>query len=323
MRKIILFTCVLLSASWLFAQEESRLLINPGRETFVHFPSTILGNTYTVTFFLPEPRVPLKKNYPVIVLLGVSNKQAPEVATLQKQMPAIVVGINFSEEDYTRHGEKIVQFLSRELLPYLDTNYWTIPGPENHWLAAQGEAAAGVALRALQTPNLYGALFLASPGKAWANSSLPAVRTFVTGSEADLALAQQALEAAGKVYGVDFALRYTKDTLPWFVQLDANYLAARAEEVTLKRVESVLANNVVRLSGDNKTRLRSWAVLANNSFFDYVPVGLRMSPPYLSWEPSTGELQVLPGAVPGKVIIRALADKPAFTLKLKIKKALK
>ena len=323
MRKIFLIICLLLSASWMAAQEESLLLVNPGRETFVHFPSQTLGNDYVVTFFLPEPRVPLTKNYPVVVLLGVSNQQAQDVAALQKKMPAIVVGINFSEEDYTQRAEQIVQFLSRELLPYVDTNYWTIPGTENHWLAASGKYASEIALRVVQNPNLYGGLFLASTRDVWQANLLPPVRTFIIGAEAELAAAQQFLEESGKVYGVDFALRYLKDTAPWFVQMDTSYLRAPAQEVVLKRVDTELADKTIRLSGNNTTRLRSWAILANDSFFDYIPLELRMSPPYLSWNPFTGALKVIPGAVPGKVVIGAVDEKPAFTVKLKIKKAKK
>ena len=55
---------------------EPLLLINPGRETFLNFPSASVGNDKTVTVFLPEPAVPLRGRYPVIYLLGAGPDDA-------------------------------------------------------------------------------------------------------------------------------------------------------------------------------------------------------------------------------------------------------
>ena len=95
MKKIILWMLLFAGCGNLFAQaEESRLIINPGRETFVHFPSTVLGNAYTVTFFLPERAVPLHSSYPVLVMLGLTPKHAELVKNFQQQNKVLVVGVN-------------------------------------------------------------------------------------------------------------------------------------------------------------------------------------------------------------------------------------
>ncbi len=319
MKKIIGLLVFLLSWNVLCAQEESRLIINPGRETFVHFPSATLQDRYTVTFFLPEKAVPLKKSYPVIVMLGVSPQQAEQVQKFQEQHKALVVGINFNAKDYEQYGDKIVSFLSRELLSYVDTNYWTKTGPENRILVAEGKEAARVALRVVQNPQLYGALALVNPAYSWKDGLVPPVRTLVVGEQHDLALAQFVFEQAGKEYGPDFALRYALPVQDLFT-INVSYLWALKQDVALSRLKVALSDNKIHVKIPQSVFLRTWAILADGSLFDYIPLQLRFSPPYLSWEPFTGELQIISGAVPGTVRIRNGVDKMPFSVKIKLKK---
>ena len=300
--------------------EDSRVFIHPGRETFVYFPSVSLGSAYTVTFFLPEDHVPLSRNYPVVVALGVTPKQAKEAAALTRRGPAIVVGINFEEKDYVQRAAQIQKFLSQELLPYIDSNYWTLAAPQHRILAANGKSAVRVALRVAQNPSLYGALALFSPADVWEDAPVPAVRTLVNGTQAELAVAQQFFEKNGKTYGVDFALRYGTPTDTWFNEIDTAYLWAPAQAVSLKRLEAALTKKVLPLDKTEKVFLRAWAVLENDSFFHYIPSQLRVSPPYVLWDPLTGSLNALPGAQPGKVRLSNFVDNPAFSIKLELKK---
>ena len=319
MKKLILPVLLLLGMNTSFAQEESRLLINPGRETFVHFPSTTLGSAYVVTFFLPENAVPLHENYPVIVMLGLTPKHAEHIKNFQQKNKALVVGINFEEQDYEQHADKIVAFLSRELLPYVDTNYLTKTGPENRLLAASGEGAARVALRVVQNPHLYGGLFLASPGEAWTVNLLPPVRTLVAGNQRELALAQRFFEQSGKEYGPDFALRYLPQQEDWFA-FNAAYLWAARQEVQLIKLDAAVAPSHLMLDNSQTAWLRVWAQLANGGLFHYIALQPRFSPPYLQWDPFTGALKALPGATAGRVVIRNGAGKLNFSVKIKLKK---
>ncbi len=321
MKKYLLFINLLLCAVGAFAQKaDSRIFTHPGRETFVYFPSQELGATNTVTFFLPETSVPLTQSYPVIVALGVVPKQAREVAAFQQKTPAIVVGVNFEEQDYVPRATQIERFLTRELLPYVDTNYLTKTGPENRLLAVQGKSAARIALRVAQNPNLFGALALFSPGDVWENSDAPHVRTLVVGTQAELALAQKFLEQHGKTYGPDFALRYNAPDAVWFDGIDASYLWADKAQTQIKYARADVSASKISLAHPQEVFLRVWVVLANNSLFHYVPSRLRMSPPYLMWEPLRGALQVLPGSRPATVRVRNVVDKPEFSVKIRLKK---
>ncbi len=325
MKKITLLLSLFLSVNALFAQafatyDDSRLFIHPGREVFVNFPSESLQSKYIVTFYLPEDFVPLKHRYPVIVALGVTSKQFEQVAEFQKEYPAIVVGINFEEKDYVKTPDDIIKFLSRELLPYVDTNYLTKTGPENRILAVKGAMASAVALRVAQNPQLFGALTLVSPGSVWEKQSVPQARTLVIGTQGELALAQQAFEQAGKTYGPDFALRYIPQEGEWFDWVQPDYLWAAKDSVQLAYIQADVNPNKISLAAPQAVALRMWAVLVGGGLFHYVPQQLRISPPYLTWQPGQGSLQIVPGAQPGTVRVGNLVDKTPFSVKIKVKK---
>ncbi len=317
----ILFICIFMTSP-AFAQEEEIMIIHPGRETFIHFPSAVLGNQYTLTVFLPEKAIPLSKRYPVVYLLGAGPQQAQEAQRFLEKNKVLVVGINFKESDY-QNRTKIVEFISRELVPYIDTNYLTFTDPSQRIIAARGKGAAITAIELLSKPNLFGGMALASSADALASFQLPAagrVRVFVTGRQAELAFAQEKLEQAGLTYGPDFALAYAASSADIFDGLDWEYLSAPAEKVTLRRLKATIDSRRLLLDKADTATLWIKAYLTNGRSFDYIPVSLRISPPYLDWNAKQGEIRPLAGAEPGTVQIRGGVDKIGFRVKIKLKK---
>lgn len=312
---------VLLAGSSSFAQTEEMMIIKPGRETFVHFPSETIGSKHTLTVFLPEAFVPLKGRYPLIVLLGAGPQQAPQAAAYMEWNKAVVAAIDFEEADYAER-EKIVRFVSRELLPYLQTNYPILPGPENCVIAAQGRQGAVAAFALLSRPGLFSGAALASPGDAWADIRIPSkpFRAFVTGTQDELARAQEALEQAGQAYGPGFALEYASAETSVFGALRTDYLFAPQEELTLSHLRADVSGRELQLESADTVSLRILARLKNGITVDYVPPALRISPLYLKWTPRAGTLRALAGADAGTVKIRPVVDKPSFSVKIRLKK---
>ena len=298
------------------------MIINPGRETFIHFPSSVLGNKYTLTVFLPEEAVPLSRRYPVVYLLGAGPQQAQQAKQFLEQYRALVVGVNFQEEDY-QNKAKIVEFISRELMPYIDTNYLTFTDPSQRTIAARGKSAALTALELFAKPNLFGRLALAFPADAMEQFKLPpsgAPRVYVTGTQAELAHAQQKLEEAGLAYGANFALSYAKLSAGLFEGVDYDYLSAPDKKAALKRLKGRLNTRVLPLESKTPVRLTVVARLQNGRDYAYVPVSLRVSPPYFDWNPARGELTLRAGAEAGKAKISGGVDKMDFSVKIKLKK---
>lgn len=297
------------------------MIIKPGRETFAHFPSAVLGNKHTLTVFLPETFVPLKGRYPLIVLMGAGPKQVDEAAAYMERNKAIVAAVNFEEADYAER-EKIVRFVSRELLPYLETNYPVLPGAENRVIASRGTGGAVTAAALLQVPGAFGGAAFISPGDAWEKTTLPKMpfRAFVTGSQAELALAQQTLEKAGLAYGPGFAMEYASASAPWFGALRTDYLFAPAADLAVTRFKADVSGNELKLESADTVSLRVLARLKNGLTVDYVPSSLRISPMFLEWNAARGTLRALAGADAGTVKIRPVVDKPSFSVKIKLKK---
>ena len=304
------------------AQEEGMMIINPGRETFVHFPSAVLGNRYTLTVFLPEKSVPLSQRYPVVYVLGAGPQQAQEAQDFVEKNRVLAVGVDFKEEDY-QNREQIIEFISRELIPYIDTNYLTFADSAHRAIAARGKEAALTALALLAKPHLFGAVALAGGADAIEQFQLPlsgTPRIFVTGRQSELALAQQKLEQAGLEYGKNFALAYASAAAGLFEGMDWNYLSAPQQDVSLRRLKAQTDKRALPLDSDEKTLLTVTAQLNNRASFAYIPVSLRISPPYLNWNPARGELTPVAGAEPGTVKISGGVDKKAFSVKIKLKK---
>lgn len=300
--------------------DESLLLINPGRETYINYPSQILKSKFHVTVFLPEKRVPLKKQYPVILWLGAGPKQAPLAEELQARYPAVIVGINWTEADYASPA-KLEEFITRELMPYVDTNYFTFADPEKRLLVAEGEQASRLVFSLIRKPNFAYAAAVTALSEPAVYENIPAqVRLYIRGEQAGLAVAQTALETAQKTYGTDFVLHYNRGN-SWWETARPDYLWAPKDQVQLKRLEAAVNVKKLVLTENKPARLRVWAVLNNAQFFDYIPVQVRVSPPYLTWDAATGYLLPINGAEKATVRLGAVVDKPGFSAKIKLKKS--
>jgi len=320
MKKLISFliVCLALTPMIASAQEESELFIRPYRETFTHFPTTTLANKYTLTVFLPEEFIPLKKAYPLVVLFGAGPRQADIANQFTQQHKAIVAALDFTEESYREQADKIVQFVGYELIPYVDTNYLTLRGPENRIIAGEGAAAADIILRLMTIPNLFGSAVLTTAGTQWQLPDLPSARFLIHGDQAELAYAQEQFEQKGKTYGPDFALRYNQPKDNLFNRVETDYLWAPAQKTVLEKVEVEFSDKVLR--PEQPVQVRMWAQLSGDFVFHYVPAQLRIGPPYAAWNAENGTLSVVSGAESGKVKISGLVDKPAFSAKIKLKK---
>ena len=310
-------------SAWAQAQtEESRLFIRPFRETFVNFPTSVLGTGVRLTVFLPEEKIPLSKQYPLVVFVGLPRNEV-EVGESFAQKNEVIFAI-VSWEDWAtsavRQPDKLDEFMRRELLPHLETNYPVIDEENARTLVVHGGETEG-ALLALAHPGTFGKAVFFSPKKFQSAGDFPSVkRIYLEGTPAQLAVAQRTLETAGFEYGPGFALRRIADEENPINRIDMDYLNAPAEQVKIKRLEAFTQLSKLPAQGDESTGLRVVAWLQNGRWFEYVPQQVRFSPPYLAWDALQGTITVLSGAQPGSVKIGSIVDKPKFSTKIKLKK---
>lgn len=320
MKKLLALTVLLFSLPAFCG--EPLMLINPSRETFINFPSAVLGNDKTVTVFLPEPAVPLRGKYPVVYLLGAGPKDAAAAqARLEASArKAILVGVNFDEKDLADTA-KITAFFSRELVPYIDTNYPTVDDPSSRAVSSRGAAGAKALAALLARKNLFARAVIVDGGETPVSlaGSDRALRVLVAGKRSQAVVWQKTLEDMGLSYGPGFVTALGGDE-NLFSSLNLDYLFAPAQELAVKKLKGTVSPSVLYLEGEDKAKLSVSAQLANAMTFDYVPLSVRLSPPYLDWNAAAGELAPIPGAAAGKVKIGVFVDKKAFNGKIRLKK---
>ena len=319
MKKIVLLLIGLLAVNaW---AGEPLMLVKPGREIFVNFPSAILPDK-AITVFLPEESVPLHQKYPVVYLLGVWPKDAPAAEAVLKQASrkAILVGLNVEESDLADPA-KMVSFFSQELVPYIDSNYPTLDEPSFRVIGARGAAAVRVLGGLLARKQLFGRALIVNSGAdtvsfAAADKKL---RVLAAGSRAQMAALWKTLQGIKFAYGKQVALRIMPDA-SLFDVLNLDYLFAPEEELAVAEVGGNLSAKKLFIASTEKTEFSTWVKLRNAMRFDYIALDLRIAPPYLRWDAAAGVLQPIAGAGAGKVKISVAVDKAVFSTKLKLKK---
>ena len=319
--RLLLLGALLLLPSFVFCGEPL-MLINPGRETFLNFPSATVGNDKTVTVFLPEPAVPLRGRYPVVYLLGPGPQDAPAArqrleASARK---AILVAVDFEEQELA-DTDKIAAFFSRELVPYIDVNYPTVDEPSARAVAVAGAAGARAAAALLAKKNVFARALILNGGMDPVSlaGADPDLRVLLAGGRAQIAVWQQTLQEMGKTYGPGF-ITVPGEEENLLAALDLDYLLAPSAELAVKKLKAQALPAKISLEAEEEAVLSVRARLANGREYAYIPLSPRFSPPYLDWDAATGRLEPIPGAVPGKVKISGTVDKTKFSTKIRLKK---
>jgi hypothetical protein len=122
------------------------------------------------------------------------------------------------------------------------------------------------------------------------------------------------------LYGPGFVLNYPQNGKSGLTAVDFSYLNAPADQLTPKRADIYTQKDALPLNSGETVGLRVAVQLKNKHWFSYVPQVVRLSPPYLAWEPEQGTLRLIAGAQPATVKIRANVDNLSVSTKIKLKK---
>ena len=320
MKKLLLSLFLLLSCSAFAA--DPFMVIHPFRETFLHFPSPTLNKEgLVVTVFLPETSIPLTQKYPVVYALGLGPQQAQEIKKLQDSydQKALIVGISLGENENATL-EQISTFLSRELVPYIGVNYLTQDEPSSRALVVMGPQRAELAVHLMQKKDLFGRLGCSHCGdRAFSlEGASHNARILLVGRRSEVLPWQEMLEKMSYPYGAGFVTKILPDPIVEDA-IDLDYFFAKDETVRVKKLAGALYPKKISLK-EGKGFLNLSAVLQNGAVFDYIPLSVRMSPPYLDWNAESGVLSPISGAEAGKVKLGVSVDKVKFNAKIHLKK---
>lgn len=323
MKKILLLVCLFLPVCAFAAPEsQSRLFIAPGRETFFNFPSEIMGNVYSLTMYLPEEAVPLKGRYPVVYYVGLDREHKDIYSQFAKKNKVLLVGIGLTENELARQTKRAVDFITQELIPYIDTNYATFDSPDRRVIMAQGKYAGRVAVESFNQGHSIYKLALQDAQGALENIHLPqaATRIFVRDTPAEQANNTQLLAAQGGVYGAGYFLQNTTLDASVLDEDVFKYLFAPEEDVSLQKVKAVAGVKTLSLSEGKSASVQVVTQLKNGLKGVYVPETLRMSPPYLNWNSTLGMVSVISGAESGNVQISGFVNNLPYSVEIMLKK---
>lgn len=323
MKKYVVILCSCLMAVSAFAQfqtAEPLLLINPGRETFINFPSNTLPGK-TVTFFLPEEKVPLKGRYPVVYVLGAIPKDAQAAAQFigRAEPKPLVVGINLTPEDLA-DAARVTRFFTQELIPYVDTNYSTLADASHRALIAAGTEGGVASFSLLYRHLLFSKALLLQADPALLNAmALPRdLRLIAVGERDSLAAFQALLEKARFRYGEHFVLREGEEEKP-FEENPFAYWFADKKKVSIKKLDWNISPRKFALSSSG-AKVDIEARLKNGEKYNFYPPSLLISPPVLEWNAQTGKLSAISGAEPGRVKLTVKTPLKDFSAKITLKK---
>lgn len=323
MKKYFSLFFFLFAAISAFAQlqiTEPLLLINPGRETFINFPSNTLPGK-TVTFFLPEEKVPLKGRYPVVYVLGAVPKDAQAAAQFiaRAEPKPLVVGINLTPEDLA-DAARVTRFFTQELIPYVDTNYSTLADASHRALIAVGTEGGVASFSLLYRHLLFSKALLLQVDPALLNAmALPRdLRLMAVGDRESLAGFQAMLEKARFHYGQHFVLREGKEEKP-FEETPFPYWFADKKQVSIKKLDWNIFPRKFALSSPG-AKVDIVARLKNGEKYNFYPASLLISPPVLEWNAEKGSLSSISGAEPGRVKLTVKTPLKDFSAKITLKK---
>lgn len=190
-KKLLIFCSILLAfQSLVFAQTENVKPLTIGEIRTIK--SKILNEERTLNIYLPQ-KFDKTKSYPIIYLLdGSMNEDFIHVTGLVQffnqmySMPeTIVVGIanidrkkDFTfhtdlkdlQKDYptTGHSDKFINFLDKELKPYIESNFKTT----DNYLFGQSLGGLLATEILLKNPEMFNNYFIISPSLWWDDESL-------------------------------------------------------------------------------------------------------------------------------------------------------
>lgn len=129
------------------------------------FPTQALGGTRRVWYYLPPGYDTSQDVYPSVYVLDggtyIERMHTPELLDrliARKAIPPVIVVFiepADRQEEYSRNA-RWRQFITRELVPAVDTRFRTFPGPEQRVVLGSSLAAYGAVDLAIEAPSTFG-----------------------------------------------------------------------------------------------------------------------------------------------------------------------
>lgn len=287
--------------------DDMRIFIKDGQEAITRFPSAYLKEDFKINIIFPKDYDTTKERYPAVYLISDKNLEKAYIDTAfygrKSQNPkAVFITIDIDADFNT---QALAKFITLELFPYFETNYRILNTPEDRVLAASGEKALEIfeilSLKSGYFKNV--ALILTDTTAMPAVEGAPSdISVWAAGSLSNMARLQTLLEKSGLSYLNNFAYRIinTKTDKPVWNEINLLYLLNKGSRGF---VEAKSYLGVQKLSEADAKPVTLWLNIKTKGKYlvDYIPQTVKMSPPFFMWDPSSAQLNLIPGAEAGNV----------------------
>lgn len=310
MKKLLFAVFVISCAVAAFAQQpahetvssSARVFAKDGEDVLTRFPSKYLADGARVNIILPAGYDGAYARYPVVYIISDEAFDKARIAQTWKIGDKVIfVSLNMTP------GDKAA-FLTKEFLPYIETNYKAEDSPQKRILAAAGADAVEMLALLSSQPGIFqnAALLLqdTTPVPTLGPGLDTRLKIYAAGRLSNIARLQMELERGGLKFTQNFVSKIymPSESTPSWQQLDFRYFLTPAD-FAAKSIAAYLSADKIPFEGahaDLRLDVKTKAGTLN-----YIPAELKFSPPFLDWDPSAARLTVIPGATPGKVKISA------------------
>ena len=316
MKKLFVFLTFILCAGFVFAQTaqqllnqigrapvkavkpkgEMRIFVKDGEEIITNFPSDNLITAPKIHIVLPSG---IEQNrYPSIYIVSETEL---DKAAVEKLYPAFYGKYYFVTIRLEEGETKFAQFLTSELLPYIEINYAVSANVNEKTLIAKNSFALNY-LANLKDVSAY--LKNAALGFDY-SSALPEIEAvsglnlWAEGPIDNMAALHAVLAKQNLVYLKDFAYNISKESL---AQNFAN-LEFLFNKEGRKITKTTPYQQFETLDLDKDFASLFWLNLKSKSGYAlaYIPQDLRIAPPFLNWNKEQAAFDIISGASEGKI----------------------
>ncbi len=275
---------------------EMRIFVKDGEEVITNFPSNYLTTTPKIHIVFPSENSERKPSIYII------SPEELDKSKIEEMYPAFYGKYYFITVKLEEGENKFAQFLTTELLPYIEVNYAISSNPQDRTLIAKNSYAVSF-LADLKNVSAY--LKNAALGFDY-SSPLPKIEAvqglnlWAEGPVDNMAALHAALAKQNLVYLKDFAYDIVAGGTKHFDNLEFlfNKIGRKITKITTYQQFETLD-----LSKDFESLF--WLNLKSKSGYNlaYVPQDLRIAPPLLNWNKEQASFNIISGANEGKVKI--------------------
>ena len=289
---------------------EMRIFVKEGEEVITNFPSENLTAAPKIHIVLPK--LDGQNRYPSIYIISPEELDKEKI---EKMYPAFYGKYYFVTVRLEEGEKKFAQFLTSELLPYMEVNYPVSSTPQDRTFVAKNSFAIAY-LADLKNISAY--LKNAALGFDY-SSPLPEINVtkninlWAEGPVDNIAALHAALAKQNLVYLEDFAYDIVAGGTKHFDNLEFLF-----NKKGRKIVKTTPYQQFDTLDLDKDFTSLFWINLKSKSGYNlaYVPQDLRIAPPFLNWNKEQAAFNIISGATVGKIKV---SGKTEFGKKFKAK----